>query len=471
MDLSSLRYKYLVLKLSGVIMLISKHSSPRVQVYTGRKSTMEFSHLLLVALVVCVNAIIGLALDNDLYLHGYVSQGYFLSTENNYPVPNTTSGSAEFSEVALNVYALPADKLTMGIQFIARDLGDDGNNAVYMDWAYGDYHWRDYLGFRFGKIKMPSGLYNYSRDVDMARTSILMPESVYTENWRDFTLAVEGMGFYGNRNIRGIGEFDYDIFGGSLNVPDVNSAYWLDQFTGSMTGYHHGLEIQQSDSSVSVNYVLDQAAGTSIQMPWVAGGGLFWNTPVSGLRLGATIMFGRYEINHSGTFTKISTPTDSTQEQSLENGFYKEQWCSDYELDCFSVEYALNRLTLVGEYARFIQKDPYNHISDGYYIQAGYQYNEKTSFSIYYSEYCNDTSDRSGNLFESIGLKKYFRWQKDLCISGRIDITENWLFKLEGHVMNGAALVKRIHNEGSWEDPGRLKENWMLFAAKTTFHF
>jgi hypothetical protein len=70
-----------------------------------------------------------------------------------------------------------------------------------------------------------------------------------------------------------------------------------------------------------------------------------------------------------------------------------------------------------------------------------------------------------------MGLKKYFRWQKDLCLSARFDVTGNWLFKLEFHAMNGAAFVKRIHNEGSWENPGRIEENWLLFAAKSTFHF
>ena len=452
-------------------MFVSQPRPPRGRVYTGRKSISGYSRLLIMSLLVCINADTCPAYDGDLYLHGFVSQGFFLSTENNYPIPNTITGSAEFNEVALNVYALPLDKLRIGIQFIARDLGDDGNSALYLDWAYGDYHWRDYLGVRFGKIKYPSGLYNYSRDVDMARTSILLPESVYTENWRDFTLAIQGMSIYGNRNIRGIGEFDYDIFGGSLNVPNVNSAYWLDSFTASARGLLQSMGIQQSDSSVTVNYVIDQVRGTSIRMPWAAGGGLFWNTPLAGLRIGATFMAGRYEIDHTSTYVKISTPTDSTLEETFGNGFSKEQWYSDYEMDCYAIEYTLNRLTLVCEYARFIQKESYNHISDGFYVQAGYQYNERSSFSIYYSDYCNDTSDRSGSYFEIIGWKKYFRWQKDLCLSGRIDITENWLFKLEGHFMNGAALVKRIHNVESWDDPGKIKENWMLFAAKTTFHF
>jgi hypothetical protein len=125
-----------------------------------------------------------LAQSEQLHFSGFISQGYLLSTENNYPIANSTNGSAEFNEVALNIYSLPSDKLRLGMQLLGRDLGDDGNNSIYIDWAYGDYHWRDYLGIRFGKIKMPNGMYNTTRDLDMLRTNIWMPH-VCLQNLRD----------------------------------------------------------------------------------------------------------------------------------------------------------------------------------------------------------------------------------------------------------------------------------------------
>ncbi len=44
-------------------------------------------------------------------------------------------------------------KLRVGVQFLSRDLGETGNNEVEVDWAYGDYRFRNWLGIRAGKMK------------------------------------------------------------------------------------------------------------------------------------------------------------------------------------------------------------------------------------------------------------------------------------------------------------------------------
>jgi hypothetical protein len=100
---------------------------------------------------------------------------------------------------------------------------------VVIDWAFGDYRWKDQLGFRAGKVKLPYGLYNEGRDVDMLRTSIFLPQSIYNERMRDFILAYEGAGAYGSL-ASGIGGFDYHVFGGTLNVPDAGAGYWRNNF-------------------------------------------------------------------------------------------------------------------------------------------------------------------------------------------------------------------------------------------------
>ena len=62
------------------------------------------------------------AQSKDIHISGFVSQGYLFSTENNYPVANSTKGSSEFNEVAVTVYTLPSDRLRLGIQLLGRDM-------------------------------------------------------------------------------------------------------------------------------------------------------------------------------------------------------------------------------------------------------------------------------------------------------------------------------------------------------------
>ncbi len=65
--------------------------------------------------------------QEDFVIHGFVSQGYLKSTDNNY-LGKSKNGSYEFNEIGLNI-ALPiADALRFGIQLFSRDLGDEGNN-------------------------------------------------------------------------------------------------------------------------------------------------------------------------------------------------------------------------------------------------------------------------------------------------------------------------------------------------------
>jgi len=145
---------------------------------------------------VVLAAMAGSALAGQLVVHGIISQGYLNSTDYNYLIPSE-AGSFSFNETLLNVGANVNDNIRVGAQVMARNLGHAGNENVVLDWAYGDYRFSDEFGVRVGKVKTPFGLYNQTRDVDMVRNSILLPQSVYTEVFRDVMNAFEGASIYG----------------------------------------------------------------------------------------------------------------------------------------------------------------------------------------------------------------------------------------------------------------------------------
>jgi len=120
----------------------------------------------------------------DVQIGGFVSQGYFQTDHNNYLADNKR-GSFEFNEMGINFQTHPADKVMVGLQLSARDLGDVGNDEIEVSWAFGEYSWREWLGLRAGILKVPFGFYNETRDYDILRTSIFLPGSVYNEWMRD----------------------------------------------------------------------------------------------------------------------------------------------------------------------------------------------------------------------------------------------------------------------------------------------
>jgi hypothetical protein len=410
----------------------------------------------------------------EVMVHGFVSQGYLLSSANNY-LADSEEGSAEFNEAALNVAYLPTTRFRLGLQFLSRDMGDEGNHKIVLDWGYGDYRWRDDLGIRVGKIKQPLGLYNKNRDLDLLRTSVLLPQGIYNDHWREFVMAVEGVGLYGFKPLGIFGDADYEVQFGSRNVPDPDAGFWGTLYSAIGTGiadYTEG-SIQQNPyfppGSVKVDYLGtdDQSivSSTSINT------NLIWNTPLTGLRLGA-VWAGSYDLRVSGiTEMSIEIPTgDPSQPTYKTTNKIPFESTIDVGVHTLSGEFTSHGWTIGMEYFRLtgsetIIADTASVEADfdnmSWYGKVGYQVTPWLALGTYYSEFYIDPSDKDGK-------KKAIpeeAWQKDLTVSSRFDISPFWIAKLEVHFIDGIAQVIAPDGEDDRE------RNWTLLAVKNTFHF
>ncbi|WP_255210748.1 hypothetical protein [Methylogaea oryzae] len=78
------------------------------------------------------------------------------------------------------------------------------------------------LGVRLGRVKLPIGLYNATRDVPFTKPTILLPQSIYFERTRDLALSADGGMFYGeHRADWGNISADFGVF--SLGVDSAES--------------------------------------------------------------------------------------------------------------------------------------------------------------------------------------------------------------------------------------------------------
>ncbi len=156
-------------------------------------------------------------LTDKISVHGFGSLGFLNSSNNNY-LMESRGGSFDFNEIAFNAMFDVRDDLRVGAQIFVGDMGDYGNYEPRLDWGYVDWRPKNWLGIRGGKFKRPNGLYNETLDVDAARTFILLPQSVYSYQYRDFFLATTGVGGYGNVNLGSGGDVDYQIYYGLPNT-------------------------------------------------------------------------------------------------------------------------------------------------------------------------------------------------------------------------------------------------------------
>ncbi len=359
----------------------------------------------------------------QIQIHGFVSQGWLKSDNNNYYFADTEDGSFQFNEMGINFASEPIDNLRIGIQFFSKDLGELGNNDVEIDWAYGDYRFRNWLGIRAGKIKQAKGLYNEFRDVDAARACIFLPHSIYNEAYRDSSVAMRGLSLYG---ILPLG-FEYQVQFGKWEIPA----------DGAIT------KTVANGFKLPINEVRTETVDDTVSFH------LQWNPPqVSGLKVVGTYL--------EGLKWDVITPKATL----------------NYDVSQYvaGAEYSRNSLTLSAEYSRIFSKAARGGIitsdltKEMYYGMASYRltdwFEAGTSYSVSYSS----TDDRDGKLLEKTGALKETAWLKDYALFTRFDISQNWILKLEAHHIDGLNQILDVTS-------GNLSDKGFLFAVKTTFSF
>lgn len=83
------------------------------------------------------------------------------------------------------------------------------------------------------------------------------------------------------------------------------------------------------------------------------------------------------------------------------------------------------------------------------------------TFSLLYDEYYRLKKNRH----KPMGRRNLFPWRKDFAGALRYDITDNWTFKAEWHIIDGTAFYMSYFNlEGA-------EQYWQYGALKLTFNF
>ena len=384
--------------------------------------------------------------DRELIIHGFASQGFLKSTNNNF-LGKTSDGTFDFNEVGINLAMQLTDELRFGIQIFSRDLGYYDDNDLGVDWAFLDYSLYDWLGFRAGKIKMPFGLYNRQRDADMMRTSILLPQSVYPEGIRAWIVSFQGGSVYGSYLFGSAGEINYELFGGTINFDGnqlfLRNAFQIIGLDLEASGFNYQALLEEM--GIDLN---DITANTS----HIEGGYFMWNTPIAGLRLGFSIMHGKGD---------------------LESGEYKADFTLE-KFNIFSAEYEIGNMVFMAEHiaATFdLDIDVQSYSADkeikllGWYAGGSCRITHWLELGATYGIYYPNADDKKGNIFESAGKKDYYAWQKDAALSAKFNLNDYMSLKVETHFMDGVGLCDLSNN------PEIMEKNWMLYALKIGISF
>jgi hypothetical protein len=202
----------------------------------------------------------------NIQIHGYATQAFLYTTNNNLLTTHSSDGSPAWTEVVLNVGVQPIPKLRIAVQGRYFLLGNYGPDSISLDWAAADYEADERFGARFGEVKTPNGLFNETQDIDPSYMWALLPQSIYPISSRNGSLAQYGGVVYGTFKLGAkLGKLEYRGWAGDRQISGTD-------------GYFLG----QTESGL----VLPNGIGGVIY-----GEALHWRTPLSGLMIGAGVGF------------------------------------------------------------------------------------------------------------------------------------------------------------------------------------
>jgi hypothetical protein len=205
-----------------------------------------------------------------------------------------------------------------------------------------------------------------------------------------------------------------------------------------------------------INNSLPGGNVTSFDPMLTAGSQFWWDTPVDGLRFGASYA---YAFNFDYDFTvPTGYPPPYPSLASL-------RAMSQLTVQEYSAEYLWKSWTFQAEYydvqinqGTTSPAGTVNTFETDYawYGGAAYRFNKWLEVGGYYTEYYANEQFTAG----SDGS------QKDAALSFRFDPLPWWLFKVEGHYIRGTALL-----DDNADNPVRNDNGWFMLLVKTTVSF
>ncbi len=192
--------------------------------------------------------------QSKIHVHGHLTQAYAF-TDGRQVLGIPDKGTTDYRTLALQFgYALN-DNSKLVIQFSHRRMGLSPvatlEDEVKLDWAFAEYRFTETISGKIGKVQLPVGIYNEVRDVGTILPFYRIPFYTY------------GEGIWSSETVDGI----------------VLSAYILQDSPWNLdiSVFYGGWDLVEAN---------DPTTPVMARVEDGAGGQLWLNTPVDGLRVG-----------------------------------------------------------------------------------------------------------------------------------------------------------------------------------------
>lgn len=376
------------------------------------------------------------AAEKDFHYHGFIAQG-LIDVKGSDFVNDDGAISPKLTELGLNSsYQLSANIRLAG-QVVYLNGGNRYAEGVRIDYAlldwsvYGSPDWR--VNIYLGRFKNNHWLYSSSRDVPFARPSILLPQSIYFDGFRDIAVGADGAAIkISSSDDDDYGNFDFNFSYGSNPISDKQAEIILSH-------YAQGTVKQDFEAQVS----------------------LYWQPVFSPWRFGASYLDSdfSYQANNEGDL--FFDGVFSFQTASVNALYEGEKWE-------FSGEFHKSTFSTEGFFSPAYSKSP---ISNRMYIQSRFKVNNELTLLARYENFYSDKNDKRGKKVEQAtnGLvPAYFAYHKDTTIGLSYDLSSHFRLRFEYHWFHGTGRLTPVVRPNPEMNHS---ENWQLWAMQLMYWF
>jgi len=400
-----------------------------------RSTTLPFYYTsALCSICLAFNVSASTVKNESLQVHGFVAQGIINADKSNF-INTDESLSLELTEVGINAsYQLNNDFRLAG-QAVYLNGGNRyhaGPRIDYLLLQWNAFHnevWQ--ANFYFGRVKNNHWLYSSTRDIPFARPSIIIPQVVYFDGFRDIAVGGDGAAVKIRYSDDDFGEVDFNFSRGESAISGDQSDVVIGKFALGQLG--HDLDMQAS---------------------------VYWQPPFSGWRFGLSAL--------DSTFVYNQAKIDNYFDGEFIFQFYTANALYEGEYWQFSAEFFQERFLTKGFYLPSFHRD---EIGQGYYLQASYKILNNLSLMTRHERFYANKDDKNGSKLAQISggaVPSYFGFHNDNMIGLSYDFASNFRLNAEYHWMEGGARLTPIVQP----DPiANASKNWQVWAIQLMYWF
>jgi len=370
---------------------------------------------------------------DDFVWQGFAAQGLIRAADSSY-VNNSGKTSAALTELGLNGRYRVAPDWHLAGQVVYLDGGNRYPQGarldyLFLDWAF--YNTADWqANLYLGRFKNQHWLYSGTRDVPFTRPSIILPQSVYFDGFRDVAVGTDGVALQA-RNSGNYGDLTLNWSFGTIPISQQQSR----QLLGYNTQGHTSL---RRDHKLSI----------------------YWQPAFSRFSYGAVLLDSAFDYQPGNT--ELSSAADFTVQRVMLNLRYQaENWE-------FATELQQERVKTNGFFSPQFERQ---QLGQGGYMLAQYHYSTRLRLYAMLDYMVLDKNDRQGRLLQQQSggaVPGWFGYQHTVAVGGSIDINRQWRLQAEIHWNKGTGRLAPVLQPDILTNKS---EYWQVLAMQLMYRF